>query len=472
MQIVTRGPSRQEWAEMRPIFTRLYFDEGKTLEYVRALLASQYGFKASVRMYKTRIGLWGLDKKRKASEMRALVSMALERQRAGKRSRFRIRGHIVPLTEAQKYFRRKGITNLGDIFAQSDEVLAPSDLTCSTAGNSPEPINDDHLWQANQDLHNVQELQPLASQSSGLTSDPSGIWPSLSSPEKYSQMEQLLVAAREYFRPSSNEFSRTIVREDLVYSWELQEFENHVQKAAVYADLADWEKAAIEYGKALARVPKILRGNQSLNFLVCLFVVLGCCENGRRSAFIPAILRFVSEVAAIVLPSSHPFCQMIQAILRSSHRVSDMIELAFKAALDILENLSFDPRTRIIAYGLYETLFSRGNFFQARELIRETWRKEELHLGKRHTLTIWSMMAVGQCSIELGDFPEASGVANDVIQRMQMVTDIRTHVQVHINSCTQLRRRRCGHRQLFNAFSDALDASSHTPVLFGAQHET
>lgn len=459
---------------MRPFFTRLYFDEGKTLKDVRALLASQYGFKASVRMYKTRIEMWGLNKNRKADEMRALVSMALERQCAGKRSRFRIRGRIVPFAEAQKYFRRKGIKNLGDIFAQSDEVLAQSDLTCSTAGNSPEPINDDHLWQANQDLHNVQELQPLASQSSGLTSDPSGIWPSLSSPEEYSQMEQLLFAARDYFRPSSDEFKKTIVSVDLAYSRELQEFERYVRKAAACVDFADPEKAIIEYGKAMSRVPKILRGKQSLNFLVCLFVVLGCCEDASRSAFIPALLQFISEVAAIVLPLRHPFCQMIQVISRSLPRVRNMIELAFKEALDTLlsENLSFDPRIRIIEYGLYETLFSQRNFFQARELIRETWRAEERHLGKRHTLTIWSMMAVGQCSIELGDFPEARVVANDVIQRMQTVTDVRTHVEVHINSCTQLRRRYCGHRQLFNALNDSLDASSHTPVLFGAQHET
>jgi len=76
MEIVTKGPSLEEWTDIRPLFTWLYLQEGRTLKDVRALLASEHGFKATVRMFKTQIGLWGLDKKRKEDEMRAFVAMA------------------------------------------------------------------------------------------------------------------------------------------------------------------------------------------------------------------------------------------------------------------------------------------------------------------------------------------------------------------------------------------------------------
>ena len=294
----------------------------------------------------------------------------------------------------------------------------------------------------------------------------------LSSPDEFKPMEQLLAAIQVYFSPSSTEFMQTIVSEDLRYSQELQEFERYAHEAIVCADLADWEKAPSYYGKALDRVPEILMRNQSLSFLVCLFVVLGCCENASRSAFIPFMLEFVSERARTVLSPYHPFCQLIHAISTGSLRISDMIELGLQAALGILqlENLSFDPRSRLLEYCLYESLFSRGKFFQAQQLIRETWRKEEILLGKRHTLTIWSMMAVGRCAVELGDSWEADGIVDDVIHRIQMVpvkeycSQLRTDVQVHMHSCTHLQRRHCQHRQSFNELMIVLEDSYITPL--------
>jgi hypothetical protein len=41
-----RHPSREEWEEIRPIFTKLYITENRTLEDVRSILDRQYGFVA------------------------------------------------------------------------------------------------------------------------------------------------------------------------------------------------------------------------------------------------------------------------------------------------------------------------------------------------------------------------------------------------------------------------------------------
>jgi Clr5 domain len=477
MRTVSQGPSQQEWEEMRPILTRFYFDQGKTLNEVCSLLARQYGFKATEHMYKDRIKQWGLSKKRKMNEMQALVAMAWPRQQAGKRSIYRIGKRRITLEEARKYFKRKGMTNLDDIAAQSVEIVSLSDLTCSTIANSPEPVNEDATLQADQDLSNGQDFQSLIAQGYGPTSVLSEIRPYLSSPKELKPIEQLLAAAKVYFSPSSTEFIQTIVRDDLLYSKELQQFERFVYEATLRADLADWENASSYYGKALDKVPEILLGNQSLSFLVCLFMVLEFCETPTRTAFIPKILEFVSDRANMMLSPYHPFCQLIHSITTSHLPINDMIELCFQAALGILklENMSCDPRTRILEYGLYETLLSRGQFLQARQLIRETWKKEELLLGERHSLTVWSMMAVGRCAIELGDLQEADEIVSDVIQRCQIAPDegycsqLRMEIQEHIHSCTQLRRRSCQHRKSFIESVITLDNNSHTTPPFCLQ---
>lgn len=125
--------------------------------------------------------------------------------------------------------------------------------------------------------------------------------------------------------------------------------------------------------------------------------MLGCCENAGRSTFTKAMLQLVSELATIVFLPSHTFCQMIEATFKRLPRVRDMIELGLTAAFNILqsENLGLDPLTRVVSYGLFETYYSRGNFTKAQDLISDTWVKEEILLGERYTLTIWSMMTFG-----------------------------------------------------------------------------
>lgn len=84
-------------------------------------------------------------------------------------------------------------------------------------------------------------------------------------------------------------------------------------------------------------------------------------------------------------------------------------------------------------------------------------------------MIICSKIAVAKCAIELDDFVEAERVVNDVVERMLLVTydgdryRLRTHVRVHMKSCTQLQRKRRLHRQLVDAFNDALDDSACSP---------
>lgn len=59
-------------------------------------------------MYQRKIELWGLAKKHKAPEMRAIIRIFRQREAAGQQSVFRIRGRRVDIEEVYKYFKRKG----------------------------------------------------------------------------------------------------------------------------------------------------------------------------------------------------------------------------------------------------------------------------------------------------------------------------------------------------------------------------
>ncbi|KIV77785.1 hypothetical protein PV11_09565 [Exophiala sideris] len=99
--------TRQEWEAIRPIFTRLYKDEGEKLSDVVRILATKHGFCARELHYKRRIFTWGLDKKKKLSEMAFAARVIQDRRSLGKDTRFQIRGDTVLQEDVQRYWRRK-----------------------------------------------------------------------------------------------------------------------------------------------------------------------------------------------------------------------------------------------------------------------------------------------------------------------------------------------------------------------------
>jgi tetratricopeptide (TPR) repeat protein len=52
-----------EWERMRPLITQLYYQDGKKLVQVMAILESRYGFAATQQMYKKRLRKWGVRKR-------------------------------------------------------------------------------------------------------------------------------------------------------------------------------------------------------------------------------------------------------------------------------------------------------------------------------------------------------------------------------------------------------------------------
>ncbi|KAF7513310.1 hypothetical protein GJ744_009731 [Endocarpon pusillum] len=66
-------PTSRQWTDIKPIFTKLYIAEDRTLKEVQKLLERDYNFLASERMYKGRIKSWKLHKNLKKDEKVGLV---------------------------------------------------------------------------------------------------------------------------------------------------------------------------------------------------------------------------------------------------------------------------------------------------------------------------------------------------------------------------------------------------------------
>ncbi|KAF5024116.1 hypothetical protein F66182_3818 [Fusarium sp. NRRL 66182] len=95
-----------EWEKKRPIIAKLYQEEKRPLREVMEVLEREHGFTATVKMYKSRIWKWGLDKKLKSDEVLAILILRTEREAQGKTSEFTIRGQPVDLDNINRYIRR------------------------------------------------------------------------------------------------------------------------------------------------------------------------------------------------------------------------------------------------------------------------------------------------------------------------------------------------------------------------------
>ena len=138
MVLVKSGPKPDIWETHRSTIKRLYLDDNKTLKDVMAIMERDYDHKATVKMYKSRINKWGLDKNCKAKEMKAIARKKVERDAIGKASLFQIRGRQVDIEEVLRHFKRKRYQSLEEMVARdkSPEARTPSDIDCLTPGAS------------------------------------------------------------------------------------------------------------------------------------------------------------------------------------------------------------------------------------------------------------------------------------------------------------------------------------------------
>ncbi|OLN96854.1 hypothetical protein CCHL11_02453 [Colletotrichum chlorophyti] len=133
-------PSREQvpaeaWESFKQTIKQLYLEERRPLKEVMQIMADQYGFQATPKMYKTRFSQWGFVKNNTEDEVKRLLSMKFQRDAEGKVSEFVRNGKVVNLGT---YLKRKGVTEY-DLVDFETPAQLPEYVRCRTPTPPPAP---------------------------------------------------------------------------------------------------------------------------------------------------------------------------------------------------------------------------------------------------------------------------------------------------------------------------------------------
>ncbi|KAF1992706.1 hypothetical protein P154DRAFT_583566 [Amniculicola lignicola CBS 123094] len=153
------------WEQHKPLLEKLWLDDDLELEQIRGKMQREFRFKRTLRQYKTRfITVWGWRKNIKLEEALFIMRLKIERERAGRRSIFRLRGRLVNTDDLKRYLRRKRIDDVVRS-ANEKQVESPDTLECYDPPDSPPPSPP-------MDPEDIESLNPseLGSQDLAMTS--------------------------------------------------------------------------------------------------------------------------------------------------------------------------------------------------------------------------------------------------------------------------------------------------------------
>ncbi len=258
----------------------------------------------SVKMYKTHIAKWGLDKKNKEPEMRAIVRKNKQRAEQGKRSNFRVRKRQLNFSEVVRYWERKGMT-VDEVIAQLKASPTPEAVECLTPVSSP-----------------------------------------MTPPEDLATPEYILRIIRGYIAASFE--SGTWVETDprtSCYSikdrWAIDnsvDFRYLCDLAARLLARKSFDEMEGTLSAASATSRKMLLAEDPTALEIILNVIVMQCGNEHEIAL--RILRQLSATSKELLGESHPlclFCACLAAMPWS--QIKDMISRCFNVMIDDFESL-------------------------------------------------------------------------------------------------------------------------------------
>ncbi|KAH8745009.1 hypothetical protein F5883DRAFT_588450 [Diaporthe sp. PMI_573] len=223
-----------DWEPYKERILDLHIVQKLPLPKVREMIEEEYGFKAELRQYRTRISQWGKDRNVKPQEMEAIVRKRQKRKLVETDKRplvFEVRGGQVEPQKIERWMKRHDVAE-SFLYAPSPAASTPSAVGCHTISERGSPAT-------------VSVYRPVASVSS-----PGGTYLAAQSP----QMPSPALSVSSIVRPQASAFawqSPTVVHGFLV---ELQAASRGGQEAVVKMLLeagADPNAQGGHYGNAL-----------------------------------------------------------------------------------------------------------------------------------------------------------------------------------------------------------------------------
>ena len=214
----------------------------------------------SKKMYKTKITQWGLDKKNKENEMRAIMRKTGCRVFKGKDSTFYIRGKTVKFENVVRYCERKGASFIDEIIAQRVASKTPEAVVCSTPVLSP-----------------------------------------LRAPDELARDERMLVAVRDY-----QQLSLQATVGSSVILTQLNALYDQSMLACALFDKHSPHQAGQALIKATAGIQTIVQAPSPGTIHFLLWIFLDLLNYGKNEIAI-TILRQFAAMSDMFLPKEHPF---------------------------------------------------------------------------------------------------------------------------------------------------------------------
>ncbi|KAG9196844.1 hypothetical protein G6514_003818 [Epicoccum nigrum] len=128
-----------DWEPYKKAIFTMHLEQNMPLHKVKHNIEKEYGFKAELRQYRSRISQWGQDKNIKPQEMQAIVRKRQERKLIEPHKRelvFEVRGNEVDRQKIERWMKRHNVSD-SFLYAPSPAASTPSAVGCHTEPGSP-----------------------------------------------------------------------------------------------------------------------------------------------------------------------------------------------------------------------------------------------------------------------------------------------------------------------------------------------
>jgi hypothetical protein len=296
-------PATYEWENHRAEITRLYRDEKKTLEEVMITMRQRYDFKATRKMYKTRISKWDIRRNLRWSEREDACRVVKQRLFTGEKgSKVVIRGQERDISLLRRHMRHPKSRVMSQVLTAEVQAVSNAVVTGASQGHrSPSHVI----------------CQDFMEQ---------GIQRNFYPTDDQREVESLCLCV-SYFCG---------IVTDLTELGGICELYNHSVTAGRWLSRNNYEQARLSFSQALNIFQATVCGNPANMLFGWLKVFAICRFTGKSRHLFDKVTRNAYDLSVVMCGSSHPVTMVLSHISRNPDRLS-AIATTVQAAIASLE---------------------------------------------------------------------------------------------------------------------------------------
>jgi tetratricopeptide (TPR) repeat protein len=399
----------EEWEQRRELITRLYSREGKTLKEVRRMLAED-GFRATPRMFKQRIRAWKIDKNNKECEMKAILRITQRRKSIGKDTVCHLRGRTVNAAEVNRYFSRKGIT---DVECGQGEEATPPEIRVST------PVDEI--------LASAQTPRPLAL------------------PDSLQPFQIVGDQIRNYIWGTyESKWQFNLPLYNSRDNCEILDWRTWLFDAMDLIEVGKGAPALTLLNKVYDRVALVLR-EQHPSLLGEILEVASTYKRPSQLQFREQLVQFLFRMAAIVLGPTHALTRLLRQLLDPLLRAS-LVDVAMRQALSIFQSTfgASHEQTLVLHCCSACVMWETAAYDKAASTYRHVTSIRDQKHQKRSPLSCWADIAEAEFLRGQQRYDQAKHILEEVCQRARYIesSDHVAQIMYALRSLCEIHRAR------------------------------